>query len=263
MRNIIGQTKIISMIDKLEQAPKTVLLLGPKGCGKHLLVNYLAEKYNLASIELTSSVSAEELEDYSHSTIDTLYLIDLGSFTEKQQNVLLKFIEEPTKSVYIALIANSEAGILPTILNRCMKLKFEPYSKRDVELILNRPVNDLAFQIFQTPGKLLNLTDTALADLIRVGTEVVSQISSKSYGQALSISTKINYKDLYSKLDFILFFDTVAYLALEDYKNTGNKKSFDIFIITNKFKQYTNHSGLIKEALMLNYLTTLWEATRT
>ena len=263
--DIIGQTKVLSQIDTYyttQHLPKTLMFLGPSGCGKGTLAKYVAEKFNLDFVKIEESVSAQDLEDYLHSTIDTLYLINLSNFTEKQQNIFLKFIEEPSKSVYVVLIANSEAGVLSTILNRCIKLQFEPYSKEEIELIINQPVNELAFKIFQTPGKLLNLTDSALADLIRVGTEVVSQMSLKSYGQAMSISTKINYKDLYSKIDFSLFFDVVAYLALEDFKTTGNMKSFDTFIITNKFKQYVSHPGLIKEALMLNYLTTLWEAVR-
>ena len=31
---------------------------------------------------------------------------------------------------------------------------------------------------------------------------------------------------------------------------------------TNKFKQYATQTNLIKEFLMLNYLTTLWEAVQ-
>ena len=76
------------------------------------------------------------------------------------------------------------------------------------------------------------------------------------------ISTKINYKDLYDKIDFNLFFDAVEYLALEDFKNNNNQQSLTIFNITNKFKQYATQTSLIKETLMVNYLTTLWEAVR-
>ena len=81
-----------------------------------------------------------------------------------------------------------------------------------------------------------------------------------TYANALVISTKINYKDLYNKIDFYLFFDAVEYLAFEDFKNNKTQQSFIIFKITNQFKQLAKRQNLIKETLMLNYLTTLWEA---
>ena len=65
---------------------------------------------------------------------------------------------------------------------------------------------------------------------------------------------------MYNKIDFDLFLDAVEYLALEDYKNTANPQSFVVFQLTNKFKQYATQQRLIKEVLMINYITTLWEA---
>jgi hypothetical protein len=91
---------------------------------------------------------------------------------------------------------------------------------------------------------------------------LVKNIHTAKYTNALVISTKINYKDLYNKVDFNLFFDAVEYLALEDFKANSTQRSFTIFIITNQFKQYATQSNLIKETLMLNYLTTLWEAVQ-
>jgi replication-associated recombination protein RarA len=258
--NIIGQTKLLSKINTMEYLPKTMMFIGPTGCGKHTVAKYTAEKFNLDFVEIEESVSAQDLEDYTHKTIDTLYLINLNKFTEKQQNSLLKWIEEPSKSVYIILIANSEAGILNTILNRSIKYHLEPYTKEQIEQITNTTVNDLAFKIFQTPGKLLNLTDASFNDIIDLAGKTVMNISKAEYANALVIATKINYKDLYNKIDFDLFLDAVEYLALEDYKNTANEWSFTVFKITNMFKQYATQLRLIKETLMLNYITTLWEA---
>ena len=261
--NIIGQNKLLSKIDTyytMKSLPKTLMLIGPVGCGKHLVAKYVAETFKLDYKEINEDITNTELEDYMHSTIDTLYVIDLNKFTEKQQNVWLKAIEEPSKSVYFILTATSEAGILNTILNRCIKYTFEPYTKEQIEQITNTSVNDLAFKIFQTPGKLLNLTDSSFNDIIDLAGKTVGNIGRAEYANTLVISTKINYKDLYNKIDFDLFLDAVEYLALEDYKNTANEHSFVIFKMTNQFKQYATQQRLIKETLMLNYLTTLWEA---
>jgi DNA polymerase III delta prime subunit len=264
MTKIIGQTKLTSIINSYtkQTLPKTLMLIGPSGCGKHTVAKYIADKFELDFTELGNDVTSTDLESFLFSTIDTLYLIDLNKFSEKQQNQVLKFIEEPSKSVYIGLLVNSEVNVLPTVLNRCTKFAFEPYTKEQLEQITNTKINDLAFKIFQTPGKLINLTDKDLNQILDLSGKVVNKINQAPFGNALIISTKINYKDLYNKIDFNLFFDAVEYLALEDYKNTANKQSLIVFNVTNKFKQLATQSNLIKETLMLNYLTTLWEAVQ-
>ena len=262
MINIIGQSKLLSKIDNYyntKRLPKTMMFIGAYGCGKHTFAKYITEKFELDYVEITENITAQELDSYLYSTINTLYVIDLSKFTDKQQNQFLKFIEEPSKSVYVLLIAPSEAGILNTILNRCIKHYFEPYTKEQIEQITNTSVNEQAFKIFQTPGKLLNLTDSSFKELLSLAGKVVHNINKANYGNALVVSTKINYKDLYNKLDFDLFLDTVEYLALEDYKINKAPQSFVVFKVTNQFKQYSTQQRLIKETLMLNYLTTLWE----
>lgn len=265
MSRIVGQTRLLSNINSYtkQTLPKTLLFIGPKGCGKHTFSVYLAEHLELDLVNIDESITADELEAYSLRTIDTLYVIDLNKFSEKQQNQFLKFIEEPTKSVYIVLLANTELNVLPTVLNRCVKHYFDKYTKEELELILNTAINDLAFNIFQTPGKLLNLTENSFKDLITLGEKIIAKINQVTYGEALIIFTRINYKDLYSKVDFNLFFDVVEYLALQDYTVNKNIQSLTIFKITTKFKQYISQQNLLKEALMLNYLTALWEAVQT
>ena len=48
--------------------------------------------------------------------------------------------------------------------------------------------------------------------------------------------------------------------AKELNKMITNEQSFIVFRTTNQFKQYATQQRLIKEFLMLNYITTLWEA---
>ena len=264
MTKVIGQTKLMSIIDSytIQTLPKTLMFLGQAGCGKRTISKYISEKFSLSYVEIEESVSSVDIENFLYSTINTLYVIDLTKFSEKQQNQFLKFVEEPSKSVYIILTACSESGVLNTILNRCIKHTFEPYTKQEVEQITGAAVNERAFTIFKTPGKLLNITDSCFNNIIGLADSLVKHIHSANYPNALVISTKINYKDLYNKVDFNLFFDAVEYLALEDFKVNGTQRSFIIFKITNQFKQYATQSNLIKETLMLNYLTTLWEAVQ-
>lgn len=265
MPSIIGQEKLMSILNNynISTLPHAMLFIGPKGCGKHLIASYVASKCDLDLVIIDDTFSSDDISALNYKTIKTLYLIDLNSYTEKQQNILLKALEDASSTAYFILLANSEVSVLDTVLNRCTKHYFEPYTKEEVEQITNTTVNDLAFQIFKTPGKLLNLTDSSFMDMLDLANKIVYKINLASYAKAISISTKINYKDLYNKIDFNLFFDVVEYLAFEDFKNNNSLQSLIIFNITNKFKQHSSQTNLIKEMLMLNYLTTLWEAVQT
>ena len=264
MKHIIGQEKLMSIIDlyTIQTLPKTLMLIGPDGCGKRTIAKHIADKFNFDFTEIEENVDSDDIIDFLYKTIDTLYLIDLSKFSEKQQNQFLKFIEEPSKSAYIVITTSSETNVLNTILNRCIKYHFEPYTKEQLEQITNTTINDMAFKMFKTPGKLLNLTNDSFNSILELANKVVHKINFATYSNALVISTKINYKDLYNKIDFYLFLDAVEYIALEDYKTNGTKQSLTVFSITNQFKQYATKQTLIKEMLMFNYLTTLWEAVQ-
>ena len=263
MCQLIGQIRLLNTLNKytVQALPKTMLFIGDIGCGKKTFAKYLANRLSLDFVEIEESVNAEDIQSFMHSTISTIYLINLDNFTEKLQNQFLKFIEEPSKTVYVILTTSAEATVLPTILNRCVKHHFDTYTLDELKKITgNANINPTAANIFKTPGKLMNLTEASFSDILNLADKVVHSISTANYANTLVVSTKVNYKDLYNKIDFYLFFDAVEYVAFEDFKNTGNQQSFIIFKITNQFKQLTKKQNLIKETLMLNYLTTLWEA---
>ncbi len=264
MVNIIGQSKLLSRLNSysLETLPKALMFIGPVGCGKHTITKYIAERFDLEFQEINNSVNSGDLEAFLYSTISTLYLVDLDTFTEKQQNQFLKFIEEPSKSVYVVLIASSETGVLNTLLNRCIKYTFDHYTKQELETITNSTVSDTAFEIFKTPGKLLNLTVEGLNDIVGLAEKIVYNINYATYPNALVVSTKLNYKDLYNKIDPNMLLEAVEHIALKDYTTNNSEQSFIIFNVTSQFKQYITKKSFIKEMLIINYLTALWEAVQ-
>lgn len=268
MSKIIGQNRLMTVINNytIENFPKALLFIGPDGCGKHTLAKYIADKFEFDFIEIDEKVDSETLIEYQHKTITTLYLIDLNNFEEKQQNMFLKAIEHPSNTEYFVLVANSEANILNTIKNRCIKYIFEKYTKEELQKITHDfgLTDDTIYDIFQTPGKLSKLTDLAFAHLWDLAEKLVRKISLANYGNTISISTKLNYKDNFDKIDPEMFLETVEYIAFNDYKNkVDNPFSFEIFSITNQFKQHFNNNRLIKETLIINYLTAIWEVTHS
>lgn len=263
MNVVIGQQKLISILNKYEVAtlPKTLLFVGPQGCGKQHVAQYLATKLGLPIKALDKDVSAEDLTEYSFSTNKTIYLVNLDEFTEKQQNVLLKFIEEPSDTVFVILTTSAPARVLDTIQNRCIRHNFENYSADELTQILNKTVDPKMLDIFKTPGKLKMLTERSFVDTLSLANLIVTGARPANYAQFLSIITQVNFKDLYDKVDLHLLLDAVEYVAFVEFVQSNSEQSKRILEITSTFKQHVTQNTLIKEVLMVNYLLQVWEVS--
>lgn len=59
-------------------------------------------------------------------------------------NALLKCLEEPPENTVFLLVSHAPARLLPTIISRCRKLRFEPLPNADVEAIVRQALPELA-----------------------------------------------------------------------------------------------------------------------
>ena len=124
MTPMIGQHKLISELNvyTTETLPQAIMLLGPKGCGKHTLAANLAERLEIELLNVDPSIEPDELLEYQLWPNMRLYVLDFTDLLEKQQNKFLKFLEEYRENVRIVVLANSEVGILSTVLSRCVRI---------------------------------------------------------------------------------------------------------------------------------------------
>ena len=266
MNAVIGQEKLVKALEgyTLETAPKTILFLGQSGCGKSWIANAFAKQLDLEVVVVQPDSTAEKLIEYYQCPINKMYLIDLKEITEKDQNKFLKFIEEPSKTMNIILMAESTVGILPTILNRCVKYVFEPYTPEQLKQF-DWAVNcseEIAYEICKTPGQLLELSADNLDQALGLCRAIVSSVDKASYANTLSIVTKINLKDDAKKIDFKLFFDLMTYAAFDDYKKNNNELSFKIYLYTIRQQAKALNINVAKEAFLLNYLDNIWRLAR-
>ena len=266
MNAVIGQEKLVKALEgyTLETAPKTILFLGQSGCGKSWIANAFAKQLDLEVVVVTPDSTAEKLIEYYQCPINKMYLIDLKDIVEKDQNKFLKFIEEPSKTMNIILMAESTVGILPTILNRCVKYVFEPYTPEQLKQF-DWAVNcseEIAYEICKTPGQLLELSADNLDQALGLCRAIVSSVDKANYANTLSIITKINLKDDAKKIDFKLFFDLMTYVAFDDYKKNNNELSFKIYLYTIRQQAKALNINVAKEAFLLNYLDNIWRLAR-
>ena len=266
MNAVIGQEKLVKALEgyTLETAPKTILFLGQSGCGKSWIANAFAKQLDLEVVVVQPDSTAEKLIEYYQCPINKMYLIDLKDIVEKDQNKFLKFIEEPSKTMNIILMAESTVGILPTILNRCVKYVFEPYTPEQLKQF-DWAVNcseEIAYEICKTPGQLLELSADNLDQALGLCKAIISSVDKANYANTLSIVTKINLKDDAKKIDFKLFFDLMIYAAFDDYKKNNNELSFKIYLYTIRQQAKALNINVAKEAFLLNYLDNIWRLAR-
>ena len=122
---IIGQEIICNKIDNstLDTFPRTLMLVGAKGAGKHLICSYIADKFKLMQLDITDEISLDLIDEISQRVEPYLYLIRVNDISIKEQNIILKFLEEPLANSFIVLLAEATGDILDTVMNRCLLLQ--------------------------------------------------------------------------------------------------------------------------------------------
>ena len=104
--------------------------LGPDG--KSIKVAQIRELQNVINIKPTfSKKSVYIIDDADLMTIET-------------QNSLLKTLEEPPEYAVIILIVHNERSILSTVKSRCVNIKFNKLSDKDIKKYFLK--NDLNFE---------------------------------------------------------------------------------------------------------------------
>lgn len=254
MCKIIGQTKLINNINSLIDNKKlshTILILGDYGSGKHTLANYIADKMYLNITDITNAVSDEVIAEINAKTYSSIYLIDLDKINEKQQNILLKFIEEPNILTYIILIAKNNINLLSTICNRCFIINMLPYSKEELKTFTT---DEVALELLDTPGKIINTNINTLLAMKELCSKIILKIKEANYTNTMSIVNKINFKDEYDKFDCILFLDTLIKTCLEMY---GDLRPV-IYKILIKYRKYLDDNRINKQYIMETILSEMW-----
>lgn len=257
---MIGQDKLQAQLLQynLDTIPKTLLFVGPEGCGKHSLTAKMAQKLLADIIEVSENVDSDILIDFQQQPIPTFYLIDLDKFTERQQNQFLKFIEEPGKNVFVILLSSTAIGVLPTILNRCQTYYFEPYTVAQLQQV-REVSNSILYKICNTPGQLLQVDVTRFDELVNLCNYFLTTFTSKPTANILSIVNLLNFEENYDKFDYSLFLRTLIFLAGERYLQEQDELSKAIYIKTVAYYTRLQFKTLNKETFMINYLLYLKE----
>lgn len=262
---MIGQESIKERLFVYQNAsylPNSMLFLGNKGCGKHTLANEVARHYNMPLLDISKDISQESIEQIYMTPIQAFYLIDMDEVSERQQNVLLKFIEEPLPNSHIILISSSKTSLLDTIVNRCVSYEFRPYAKEELRQFIKEGNEEDILSICTTPGQIESLNIQALSGLHDLCQTIVDKLGKAKYPNALVIAKKINYKDEYDKYDFDAFLNCLKLHLFNDYINNNSKLSLDLYYIVNNECKLLAIPNINKEYFMEHMITTMWERSK-
>lgn len=259
---MVGQETLLAQINSfdIKSFPRTSILIGDYGCGKHTLMNYISDRLHLETVDITDKLSNEYLEELMVRPVQSLYYIETSKISIQNQNVILKFIEEPTENIWVMLLCDDKSKLLDTVKNRCVSFEFRPYPRELLKLFCTEEVNeDLLFKVCTTPGQVKSIMTTDLDSLYSLCDKISTKINKAPYYNVLSIVDKINLSDEYDKYDFIIFFKMLSFVSYDNYVKSNNNFSYSVYNIVREYAtKIERDNRLNKQSLLESMLSKLW-----
>lgn len=253
---MIGQEHFLEKLNKynLTTFPHSVLLLGDKGSGQIEMCDIIGNKLGIGVFDISELINTEFINQIYLTTDPMLYIVDINKISEKEQNILLKLLEEPNGLTYLILYGESTYNILETIVNRSYIMNMDKYDKSQLEsLITDDEYKDVILRICSTPGQIEIANHTDNKSLLNLCKSMITRMSTAGLANALTITNKINFSDEYSKFDLDLF---IRYLSYELLMNDVPNKKEILNILSNMKKNIWFMND--KKRYFDNFILNLW-----
>ena len=263
---MVGQKHLLNKLSKydINTFPHSVIILGEEGSGKKKVARYISDEVvKLPLLDITENISDEYIDMIYRNPNPAIYLINMSKMMEKEQNILLKFIEEPMKNAFIILLVQNRNNLLNTIYNRCVVFEMDTYTKEELaEFVQNEDDKELILSVLRTPGKILNTNLENIRAIYDLCDKMVDKMNVANFSNTLTIANKINYKDEYNKFDLTIFFDMLVYTLYNKYLTEKNPKILNMYLLTIEARKRLIDKRLNKEIFVQNFLTKLWKESR-
>ena len=257
---ILGQEKICNLIDSctLDTFPRSLMLVGLEGSGKHLICTYIANKFGLPMQDITDTLDLETIENIYQSVEPTIYTIMINQVSIQKENLILKFLEEPMKNSYIILIAETEIGILQTVLNRCQIWQLQHYSREVLSTFVEN--GDLSvLEVAQTPGQVKTLCTYPFKEMVELADTIINKIGIATLPNTMKLSTHMAYKDEKDKFNVKMFTDILLTRIAKMWTTatTPDIKLVNAYHLTSELKRGLTIKNVDAKALFEKYLVDL------
>lgn len=264
---LAGQYKINEYINNLtlDNCPRSLMLIGEYGCGKHLCSSLIADKLKLELVDITDSLDHETITSIYLSSTPHVYEIDCSKITIKEQNIILKFLEEPLKNSYIILLAQNTLNILPTISNRCQQWIFAHY---DIDVLdsfvcdSNKQYIEYIYSLASTPGQIIDLEGVDILNIFDLAMLICEKIHVASLPNTLTLSNKIAFKQERDKVNFRYLTKALLTILANKITEDETSKSLDMYMSTINYSQKQDIPNIDQKYIFDNYIIDLWSKSR-
>ena len=146
-RHLLGPGKALTALVESGHLP-SMILWGPAGTGKTTLAYLLAEAVGaeMAQLSAVSSGVADArkvMERVRGSMLETVLFVDeVHRWSKTQQDVLLPAVEDGTVTLIGATTENPYFSLVSPLLSRCLLLRLEPLSEKEIVAVLRRALAD-------------------------------------------------------------------------------------------------------------------------
>lgn len=237
---MVGQKRLLDRIpDELDKFPHTLLIEGGKGSGRHTLFNEICKNLSVEPIDFKElGINKQTIDDLIVSPSIHFCLVDLTGISIKEQNVMLKFLEEPLNHCYVVLLCESISQVLPTVVNRCQHWKMEPYTKEQLKMFCDEYTmfnefpytNEKIFDIATTPGDVIELLNTNCDEVLILIENIINNIGSANFSNVLVLVDKIReFNEEKGIVNFEVFLKMFLYVTREKVKQDANIKLYEVF----------------------------------
>ena len=250
---LIGQDSVLNtLIKRIEEnsLPQSILLSGPAGSGKHSLVNILKDKMQLEVVDITDSIDYDFILSLYLSTRKYIYQIDTDSLSVKNQNEILKFLEEPPSNCYIFLVCNNLSNVIDTVVNRCTVVRLNEYTEDKLQCFIKNDKKEL-LKYCNTPGQILKYIDQDIVSLESFANKIFDKIVIANHSNLFNIVNKFSWKDGEEGIDFSFFLNIL--------KQISYTVNYDTFMLTDLLCKDCIIPNINKKYLFEKYLFDLKE----
>lgn len=259
---IVGQDILLNRIHQynLDSFPGSVILLGENGSGRHLVTEEISKHLGIEEVIITTPISYEDIEQFTTRPQPYLYLFDASLLSIKQQNVILKFLEEPLKNCYIIIVCQTKQQLLDTILNRCQIWNLETYTKQILQQMFPS-AQDIQLSLATTPGQMIEILKIKVEDLsymYELAEKMIFSISRAGIANTLSVSDRFYYgKEEEGKYSFDIFLKILLNFARRSAVENTDRIFYNIYERTSELYNRSFIPNISKKQLFQNYLMTL------
>lgn len=263
--SIIGQDVLINKIDQysIYTLPHSIVLCGEEGSGRHLLCQRIAANLSLDLREIAGKINYDFVLDEFVDSQPHLLIFAGDIIQERDQNAILKLVEEPGENIFIIILTECLDNLIPTLRNRCHIWTLEGYSKDSLRSFVTEGDADLILSLANTPGQVLKFQELPLQDMVELATKIADSLDRASLPNTLTITDRLGFKDEKGKFEYRVFSKVLLNIYVERVKASPDLKYLKGVECTSKYIQtWKKYPRLDMKELFEHFLTNLWKEVR-